>query len=153
MEKLSKRFKISYSIFLPCLKHLSEGFETNQTDKLSELGGENMRLTERKVKEIVQKHKEQLDEFSDVVTELLDYTKYVREIIEYARELWIQNDENEPTITVELTASEINDILNGNICWQTIVQLNSDLGADIDKEILHRIDKINQKFGKLMEKF
>jgi len=112
-----------------------------------------MRLTEEKVKEIVQKHKEQLDEFSAVVAELLDYTKYDREIIEYARELWIQNDENEPTITVELTASEVNDILNGNICWQAIVQLNSDLGADIDKEILHRIDRINQKFGKLMEKF
>ena len=112
-----------------------------------------MRLTEGKVKEIVQKHKEQLDEFSTVVAELLDYTKYDREIVEYARELWIQNDESEPTITVELTASEVNDILNGNICWQAIVQLNSDLGADIDKEILHRIDRINQKFGKLMEQF
>lgn len=150
---MSKRFYISYSLFLPLSKQPQRRSLDKSDRKLSELGGENMRLTEEKEKEIVQKHKEQLDEFSAVVAELLDYTKYDREIIEYARELWIQNDENEPTITVELTASEVNDILNGNICWQAIVQLNSDLGADIDKEILHRIDRINQKFGKLMEKF
>ena len=53
-------------------------------------------------------------------------------------------------VIVKLNEEEINDILNGNICWYYMTEANENLGHDIDDELRKRIQHINDKFGELL---
>lgn len=61
--------------------------------------------------------------------------------------------EEKKKVVVELNAEEVNDVLNGYMCWFAVEKLNEDLGYEIDDEMWKRIRHIGDKFGELMKKF